>query len=407
MPIVRQQIRNQGTAFLGLIPTSTCCPSRAAFLSGNQAHVTDVYDNFYPHGGWRSFNESGYESQTIATALQGAGYRTGLFGKYLNQWQGAPDGFVPPGWDVFRAMSVPGTGAAGAYYDYKLSGTGPDEMFGSSEADYSTDVLSARANDFVESTPVDTPLFLLLTPYAPHAPSTPAPRHIGTWTRQPPYRPPSLYEPDVSDKPGFIRQLSETPRYRLEHRRERQSLTLRAVDEAVGTLLTTMGDRMDNTLFVYMSDNGLLWGEHRVTGKNSPYAAATEVPLFMRWDGHLPIARERALAANVDVTATLLDAAGVPQALGVEGVSLLTDKRRSLLLEGSRFEYRPPYCGWRTSRWLFVEYSDNRGRELYDYRKDPYELTNLARNPGYINRVTKLRDKTIAACSPVPPKFTW
>ena len=102
LPAVRRQIRNKGANYLGVVPTSVCCPARASLLTGNYAHTTRVYSNNLDLGGWPAFNESGSERRTIATALQDAGYETAFIGKYLNYWNQSREGFVPPGLGFLR-----------------------------------------------------------------------------------------------------------------------------------------------------------------------------------------------------------------------------------------------------------------------------------------------------------------
>jgi len=182
-----------------------------------------------------------------------------------------------------------------------------------------------------------------------------------------------------------------------------------AVDDAVAAIVSALGDRASNTLFVFTSDNGLMLGSHRLPGKSTPHARSAEVPLLLRWDGHLdPGTQDRRIALNIDVTATILQAARVKEP--TSGSSLLRPGTRSgTVLEGLGMPVRglPAYCAWRTRRWLFVEWTANKGRELYDYRADPYELDNLARDADYRPQLFSLRRQAQAACDPVPPGFTW
>lgn len=92
---------DQGTTFNQYFtPNAMCCPSRASTLTGQYSHNTDVFGNGYPHGGYQTFFEKGLENQTVATALQEAGYRTALIGKYLNGYPNVgQETHVPPGWD--------------------------------------------------------------------------------------------------------------------------------------------------------------------------------------------------------------------------------------------------------------------------------------------------------------------
>ena len=127
MPQLRTQVAAEGLTFTnGVTPTALCCPSRSSLLTGNQSHTTGVYDIANTtNGGWKAFHDKGAEATTLATQLDALGYHTGLFGKYLNGYnQGAPQGYVPPGWDTFRAIEA-NNGADGTYYNYTLTGLPP------------------------------------------------------------------------------------------------------------------------------------------------------------------------------------------------------------------------------------------------------------------------------------------
>lgn len=181
MPILQREIVNKGVeAENAIIPTSTCCPSRVALLTGQYAHSNGVYDNVGRWGGWTAFERSGGEDRTVAVAVRDAGYRTGFFGKYLNGWVVSPDDYVPPGWDDFMSIRDPFSSeltGANAYYDYWLTGTQNKQYFGDSPKDYSTDVLARFAVDFIRSTEEETPLFLVYSTTGAHAPFKAAPRH--------------------------------------------------------------------------------------------------------------------------------------------------------------------------------------------------------------------------------------
>ena len=144
-----------------------CCPSRATMLTGLYSHHTGVETN----DDAPRFDDS----STLATWLDAAGYETGLFGKYLNDYPwGRGSDYVPQGWDRWAAFK----GDPG-YYDYTLIGSRGRERFGRAAADYSTDVLANRTADFIAD--AGEPFFAYYAPYAPHSPRTAAPRHRGRY----------------------------------------------------------------------------------------------------------------------------------------------------------------------------------------------------------------------------------
>ena len=409
MPAVRRFMLRRGVIFdRAMVPTSLCCPSRASILTGSYAHTTKVWSN---DSGWLRFVQAGMESRTVAVWLRRVGYRTALIGKYLNAFKGTGP---PPGWSVWHSF----IGGNADYYGYQLLHTGGAlTRYGYGPAAYSTDVLRGYAERFIASTPRDRPFFLYFAPYAPHEPSTPAPRHAQLATPLRWWAPPSLNEGDLSDKPPWIRSLPPASASTTNLLRVKQYRALRAVDEAVAAMLAAQRARRNlrNTLVIVVGDNGLMWGEHRVQGKFVPYRGATRVPLAIAWAAGMAQGREdHRLALNVDLAPTIADAARAPHA-PVAGRSLLDRwNRGGFVLEASRVTVapgangtnvvRPAYCGWRTARYLFVRYANGR-EELYDYAKDPWELQDRRGTRPLLQ--TQLRRRTRAACQPVPPGFHW
>lgn len=416
MSSVRRLLVDRGTRFTQAhVPNSLCCPSRATILTGRYSHDTGVWRNFGRNGGWRAFHRRGYERRTVAVALQAAGYRTAILGKYLNAFdQNAPRSYRPPGWNWFEPFR--GALQAGTYYNFRLGSA--SHVFGQGSQNYSTDVLASQAVDFIWSTPQDRSLFLYVAPFAPHAPALAAPRDIGALDGElPSYRPRSnAVAPD--DPPFWLAGRKPVPQPVIDQVRQGRAESLLAVDDTVAAIVAALehSHRLRDTLLVFTSDNGYLTGEHRLLGKSVPYEPATSVPLVIRWDGHVKAGRvDRRLTGNIDLAATIADAAGVP--MRTEGSSLLGATRRNgTLLEAAadnlvrRRPYfvnrRPAYCGWRTRGWLFVRYATGE-EELYSRRQDPDELHNLAGYPAYGGRLAALRAHARAACRPTPPAFHW
>ncbi len=393
--------------------TSECCPSRASILTGRYPHHTGVVANFGPDG-YPSFDED----STLATWLHDAGYTTALVGKYLNGYTLAGNHHVPPGWDRWVAIdSVPEE----QYYRYTLNEDGRLVDYGRSPADYSTSVLTAKAVDFVRET--RKPFFLYFAPVAPHLPAIPAPHDRESVHGLPPLRSPAFDEADISDKPWrsrFVRTF--TPRgaaYDLDEVRARQLETLRSLDRSVGRLVGELRRRrlLRNTVIVYLSDNGFLWGEHRLGGKIWPYEESIHIPLVIRtpWragDGTV----DHHMALNVDIAPTVAALAGVRPGITQDGRSLVAFLRGQdppWRVDGL-VEYRgpgqlrrggpPPFRAVRTRRFLYVAY-DNGWRELYDMRRDPWQLDNVADTRRYASTQTYLarRLSTLAHAPPRKP----
>ena len=405
MPEVERSLVERGVTFSESFTTSSlCCPSRASILTGQYPHSTGVYRQALPYGGFKSFDDS----TTIATALHDGGYRTGFFGKYLDSYQSdALAGYVPPGWDRWVAF------VHAEYRDYGLTIDGTVHRYGAEVEDYSTDVLAAQTEDFIRGS--DGPVFAVYAPPAPHHPATPAAQDADLFADLPPWRPPSFNEPDVSDKPAYVRAMVPLGPDRtayLDALRLDQYRSLQAVDRAVGRLLGALEDtgRLDDALVIFTSDNGVLWGEHRWVRKEVPYEEAIRVPLVIRADRLVPGGGTDAhLVANIDLAPTIASVAGVPLP-DADGRSLLPlldgsaeGWRHALLIEHLRGTNPiPTYCAIRTSRYLFASY-DTDEDELYDLVADPFELSNLAGSaPG---EEARLEDVLEGLCDPPPPGF--
>jgi arylsulfatase A-like enzyme len=302
------------------------------------------------------------------------------------------------------------------YFNYRLDDDGALVQHGISPEDYSVDVAAAAADDFIRTTPADEPLFLMLTPFGPHDPSTPAPRHADLFPDLTPFRPPSYNEPDMSDKPEYIRsqpQLDLTQQAKLDDFVKDQYRALQAVDDAVGKVVTALSDtgRLGTTLIVFMSDNGLHWGEHRWTKKALPYQESLHVPMVLRYDPLLDgPSTDSHLVLNVDLAPTFASLAGTT-APGAEGMDLFqllsgtTPWRKQFVLEHITPQ-APTFCGVMGRRYTYAQYSTGE-EELYDRRTDPYELVNVAADPDYAATLESKRATTHELCDPPPPDFTF
>ena len=383
MPAVERLLVEGGVTFRNAFATTpSCCPARVSFLTGQYSHTTGVLDGSADNapGGAPAFEDG----TSLATWLDDAGYRTGMVGKYLNDYGKLPAGYVPPGWDEWFALADRAPQIR--YYDYRLNENGTLVPYGDDPADYSTRVLERKAVEFVQG---DGPFFLYLAPIAPHLPSEPDPADVAAAV-SPWSPPPSFDEADVSDKPGRV--IPPVDRAEVAAIREDMLRSLRGVDRAVQAVEAAIDDagRSDETYFIYTSDNGFLWGEHRRTGKVWPYEESIRVPLVIRPPGNAPPTRVvDGLALNVDVAPTIVELAGVEAGLPMEGTSLvplLTDPDRQMrdrfVIEFLGFAPGvPPYIGLRTDRFVYVEYRGG-ARELYDLREDPYQLDNLLGGAG-------------------------
>ena len=408
MPNVKRLLADEGTTFDGAyVSFSLCCPSRATFLTGQYAHNHGVLSNRPPDGGYYKLDSS----NTLPVWLERAGYQTVMVGKYLNSYGFFNPVEIPPGWDEWRATIDP---SGYNYFGFTINEGGRLLSPGPQEVNYQTDFLTGRATEIIQRrAPQAAPYFLWLAYLAPHANAPegappvsdgrpfglpiPAPRHVGLMAQQPLPTPPSFNEADVSDKPANIRQqagISEQLASQIQENYQRRLESLLAVDEGVGAIVEAAraSGELANTVFVFTSDNGYLLGEHRVpNGKVLPYEPSIRVPLIVRGPG---VPRGLHLGQptwNGDLTATILELAGAQPGKPQDGRSLLplfrdptADWGRDVLLESSSEAGNlARFTGIHTPWYMYAEYA-NGDRELYDLRKDPYELDSLHNDAAHV-----------------------
>lgn len=382
------------------VTTPLCCPSRSSILTGEYAHNHGVLGNTPPYG-FEAFSDS----VTLATWLQDAGYTTALIGKYLNGYADTKGKYVPPGWDTFMAF-VKGPN----YTDYTLKNfvDGVDEgilKYASSEEDYSTEVLTQDAVDFLTATESEDeqPFFLYFTPYAPHAPATPPDEYKDLVANIDPTSAPSYNETDVSDKSSWVKDLpplSVKDEAQLKTYGQLTAGALKSLDDGIGQIIDTLkaNGELENTLIIYMSDNGLQWGEHRIAlSKNAPYEESVHIPLVI-YDGRAPAGKTvDEFVLNIDLAPTLLEWAGVPIPDSVDGKSLRSllegqseGWRASFLTEAWAGREGVTFNGVHEGQWSYIDYGDGE-IELYDLQVDPYQLDNLAQDDAYADTLKKLQ----------------
>jgi N-acetylglucosamine-6-sulfatase len=430
MPRLRAAFMDRGLRFTNAFSnTPLCGPSRANILSGQFSHNTGVVANAGSGAGYPAWAERGYDANSIGPWLKAAGYKTGIFGKYQNDYpSGAPtENFVPAGWDDWRVVMSDRV----AYNDlYQLNENGTINQYSSNNNGYQADVLSARLQSFIRNAEANDsqPFFAFLSLGAPHTPTAPAARHLSAYPGATAPRGASFNEPDMSDKPRWMQ--AQTPpmdgatiaEIDSDYRGSLQALL--SVEDAVEALFATLDQlgESSNTYVFFSSDNGLHRGEHRLRGgKNTPYEESIRMPYWVRGPG-VPAGRTAEhLVGLVDLVPTFLTLAGAPIPATVDGMSLvpllnstpapISSWRQEMLIEhpvGAGLPIQiPPYFGIRLASELYVEYdNDEREIEYYDLRTDPQELNNLARQASSATisrlsaRVNALRGCRGASCRP-------
>ncbi|MDQ4144780.1 MAG: sulfatase [Actinomycetota bacterium] len=371
MEATRRFFKDEGTRFMKAFATTpSCCPSRASIFTGRYAHNHGVTNNEnvtrLDHG------------RTLQRYLQEEGYTTAIFGKYLNEFKGER----PPYFDSWSvSKGIPEKAYDGAVWNDHGELRKIDQ--------YSTSYIADEAVDFVEEAEAadEDPWFMYLTPHAPHRPFVAEARYadaeVPNWKGNP-----AVFERDLSDKPPFVRDRHLPSRNGFVLRR-RQLRTLMSVDDLVADVMERLRelDEQEDTLVIFMSDNGVHWAEHRLRNKLTPYTQSIVIPLFMRWPGKIePGGNDERIAANIDIAPTVLDAVGMEQVEGMDGRSLLdTSWPRDRILTEFEKDGDLPYPTWasiRTRAYQYIEYyaadgNSVRFREYYDLLEDPWQLENL------------------------------
>ena len=214
--------------------------------------------------------------------------------------------------------------------------------------------------------------------------------------------------------------LTEVQRDALDTFRKKQLESLRAVNDGVAAIVETLrsSGRLGTTILVFASDNGLLWGEHRmINRKVAAFEESIRIPFVVRYDALVGAPRsESRIVANVNLAPTFAGLAGA-KAPGVEGRSLVPLLQRSapvrwrtrLLVEhlkiaGGVNADVPTYCAVRGTRYKYVVYA-TREEEFYDLAADPHELVNRAADPAFRGRLLSFRLDVKSLCTPPPPGF--
>jgi N-acetylglucosamine-6-sulfatase len=425
MPNTQRILLDNGTKFTNyLATTGQCCPSRTSLITGQYAHNHGVTSN---NVGYRGLDE---KQNVLPTWLRNAGYRTMHVGaKYINGYPGyaRPSTRVAPGWDKWYTAYSPTS-----YYDYKLSNNGEHEFMGNEPDDYSGRVLAEKAAHLIETYgPTPRPFYLQLDTVAPHiggqddpygdcdGKAIPDPRDEGLYGGASLPEPPSFNESDMADKPPFLSKappLTDTYEQRLLAKWRCALGSLTGVDRTVARLFTAVKrtGELSRTVFVYVSDNGLFYGEHRIkTGKVFPYEEALHLPFLMRvparYRDFVPrVAHVDKLVGNIDIAPTILDLARADPCRPRHGCRTMDGRSvMPLLRDHGRWpddralltEYREPglprystceFAGIRTRDEIYVEHYrvangvtgecddlDPPDVELYNLDSDPFELDNL------------------------------
>jgi N-acetylglucosamine-6-sulfatase len=358
VPETRRLVGGRGMEFENAFVTyAMCCPSRASILTGLYPHNHRVFTNEAPDGGEPGFRPK--DGSTVATWLDGAGYRTALFGKYFNDYAGV---YRPPGWDVWHANE-------------------PDAM------------TAQRAARFIRTSAQEpAPFFAYVAPHTPHPPAKPPARYADRYPNLRVPRTRDYNEKDVSDKPHWIRtadRLTQKEKDAADKLYRNRARSLLEIDDMMERLVTALRDtgELKNTYIIFTSDNGFHFAEHRLQPprKSTAYEPDIRIPLLVRGPGIAAGTHRSKMVLNNDLGVTMADLAGVQPTRKVDGrsfVPLLRGYspawRSAFLVENPTGRVVPAFRTIRKSDGKKMTQFYNRGvREIYRLSEDPRELKNV------------------------------
>jgi arylsulfatase A-like enzyme len=391
--------------------TSLCSPSRASILSGLYGHS---------HGVTNNFTEYPTSLASFPKQLQKAGYKTAYIGKWH---MGEDNDERRPGFDYFVTHK-----GQGKYFDteFNLDGRERKVLPG-----YYTHVVTDLASAWLKERTKGEPFLLMVGHKAPHSFYTPEAKYADSFKDVDVRYPATAFH--LQDKPKWIEQRLRTwhgiygplfefrkkfPDDRPEAVKDFAAMTraywatIRSVDDSVGVLyrqLKEMGE-LDNTLFIFTADNGLLNGEHGMVDKRTMHEPSIRVPLVVRYPWLTPADKPKVIERMVltlDFAPTIVELCGAPSMGDVHGMSWVKLARGDESGWRTRwyyeynyekqFPYTPNVRGVRTDEWKYVHYphgdgsADRHKAELYDLKNDPGETTNLIDRPEYARRVKELK----------------
>lgn len=407
LPVLQKEFGDNGIRLdNGIAPTPICVPARASLVTGQYTHNHGALTISGAGGGYAAFDDAA----TLPGWLQRVGYDTLFIGKYLNGYgKNGTEGQVPPGWTDWQATLDPST------YNYaapKLSNNGNPVVYDQYSTDLFADLTVQRINDPRRAT---KPWYLWVNYVAPHfgGPKEPDDPSIKTPAVAEEFRDtkskvrlpsrPDMFEKNVSDKiisPGTQTVWDARGRAELRELRQQRLESLQSVDRAIGETFDALRStgQLKNTYVVFTSDNGYAVGEHNIQGKLWFYDDILRVPMYIVGPGLGRGKVSQTPVSNADWAPTFAALAGAKPGRNVDGVDVLPwlntkADRRVIPIEAYPVKggKKPRYVGVTVGPWTYVHGRRQGSAELYNRDIDPFQLTNVARDPRFQDLKNELR----------------
>lgn len=399
-PVMDSMAANGAYLKNALVTTALCSPSRASILTGLYTFRHRVIDNNRPIPPGTLY---------FPQYLQKAGYATGFFGK----WHMGNEGDQPqPGWDQWVSFA-----GQGHYLppspDYTLNVNGQRVK----QKGYITGELTDYAIDWLkQQKPGETPFFLYLSHKAVHANFTPEDKYEDSF-KDLPFQRPATEKSTPGDllKPRWLRDQRNSwhgvdfpyhSKLDIERYYKRYCETLRSVDDSIGRVLQQLKDMgiYEETLVIYMGDNGFMFGEHGLIDKRVAYETSIRVPMLVQCPAIIKGGTVLdPMIANIDVGPTVMEAMGLKTPPHMDGQSFLPLVRGESIPWREQFLYvyyweknfpqTPTTFALRTPKAKYITYyglwdSD----EFYDLAADPDESRNLLHDPAFRPEARKMEN---------------
>ena len=380
------------------VTTALCSPSRASIFTGLYAHQHRVVDNNHPIPPGLIF---------YPQYLQRAGYETAFIGKWH---MGAETDKPQPGFDHWVSFKGQGTYLPSAD-GLNVNGRNVPQK------GYITDELTEYALDWIGKRDHKRPWMMHLAHKAVHSEFIPAERHKGRYANET-FRYPESMKPGAPGRPMWVENQRNSwhgvdyPYHGtldVADYYKRYMETLLAVDEGLARIMDLLEQRgeLDDTLILYMGDNGFMFGEHGLIDKRAAYEESMRVPMLARCPALFGHGVVEQVVANIDIAPTMLAAAGLAAPKHMEGADMLplargqqVPWRKELLYEyywERNFPQTPTVHALREDRYKYMHFHGIWDLdELYDLAADPDETVNLLARPGHEDLADRMSKKLFA-----------